>query len=207
MAGIIVKLQTNIPLTGIVTYCDFIPTKNPQYSDQIALRGVWDGAGEGRVYLPLALESDMQTLGLIGQRAANGNYPLLIQQPRVKLLRLEISTPKGPSKRTTVEILSGTPIPQAPATTPAALYGSGTATSPPLSNPIYPQKTTAAVTVEDLEETLEDCLKSAKEIWEAAGGSVDKHCDAIAASAHTLFIGRCQRGMYEKAAVEGVPFE
>jgi hypothetical protein len=202
MAGTIVKLQTNIPTTGVVTYCDFIPTKNPQYSDQIALRGVWDGAGEGRIYLPLALESDFQTIGLIGQRTANGNYPLLMQSPRIKLLRIEISTPKGPSKRTTVEILSGTPVPQGPATTPPALYGSGTATSPPLT-PLHP----SPVTVEDLEETLEDCLASSKKIWEAAGGDVGKHADAIAASAHTLFISRCQRGMYEKAPVEGVPFE
>jgi hypothetical protein len=200
MAGVTVKLQTNIPITGMVTYCDFIPTKNPQYSDQIALRGNWDGIGEGRIYLPLPLEKDFQNIGLVGDRSENGNYPLLIAQARIKLLRVE----QGNTKRTTVELLSGTAAPpnHAAQSTPPALYGSGTATSPP-----RPTQTTALVTVDDLEETLEECLKSAKEIWEHAGGNIDKHCDAIAASAHTLFIGRCQRGLYEKAAVPGVPFE
>lgn len=107
MAGATIKLMTNIPLTGTVKYCDFIPTKNPQYSDQIALRGEWDGAGEGRVYLPLPLEKEMQNIGLIGQRGGNGNYPVLLAGARIKLFRVE----QNGSKRTTVEILGGTPAP------------------------------------------------------------------------------------------------
>lgn len=61
------------------------------------------------------------------------------------------------------------------------------------------------MTTADLFATLEDSLASSVKLWIAAGASVEKNCDAIAASAHTLFIARCQRGLYEEAG-EKVPF-
>ena len=97
----ILKPQTNIPITGIVEYCDFIPTKNPQYSDQIALRGKWDGAGDARIYLHLNCEQDMQRLGIVGQRQQNGNYPMLVQAPRIKLCKVE----QNGQKRTIIELI------------------------------------------------------------------------------------------------------
>ena len=102
MAGqTIIKPQTNIPITGIVEFCDFIPTRNPQYSDQIALRGKWDGAGDARIYLHLNCEGDMQRLGIVGQRQQNGNYPLLVQAPRIKLCKVE----QNGQKRTLIELI------------------------------------------------------------------------------------------------------
>src|ERR1700680_2059725 len=101
MAGATIKLMTNIPVIGTPEYVDYIPTKNPDYKDQIAIRGKWH-VGEGRIYLPLPLEAELTKIGLIGAKQQNGNYPLRLTGARIKLLKTE----NGNSKITSVEVLS-----------------------------------------------------------------------------------------------------
>src|ERR1700693_576426 len=100
MAGTTIKLQTNIPVTGVVEYVDYIKTTNPDYKDQIAVRGKFD-AGEGRIYLPLGVEGELFKIGLVGPKQANGNYPVLLRGAKVKFLKTE----NGNSRFTNIEIL------------------------------------------------------------------------------------------------------
>ncbi len=205
MAGTTIKLQTNIPLTGVIEYCDFIKTRNPDYSDQIAFRGKWDGAGDGRVYLPLPVERDLQSAGIIGQRQDNGNYPLSKGRVRVKILKVE----QGTTKHTTVELLgadSGEPT-----TTSHVSYSQPSldALARPVSH--FTQKdlnptTTPPFTKKDLVATMEYCLAESSNIWVKAGGSVDKNCHEIALLGAALFTEMLKRGLLEIAPVEPVHF-
>lgn len=193
MAGTTIKLQTNIPVMGTVEYCDFIPTKNPTYSDQIALRGKWDGAGDGRIYLHLSLEQDLQRLGVIGQRLSNGNYPLLVQAPKVKLCKVE----QGGTKKTIVELLSHA----------GALAQQVQAYTQPQTNLYQPQTTTVApppapdITVADLVTTMKDSIALATEIMKQANGTEEF---SVAQVGTTLFEQRCRLALYGKT--ETVPF-
>jgi hypothetical protein len=193
MAGQIIKLQTNIPVTGVLEYVDFIPTKNPQYSDQIAVKGQWDGAGEARIYLHLSLEKDLKSLGIIGEVNPNGSYPLLKTGARIKLTKIE----QGTSKITKVELLSFSgeqAAPAAPVAVQGSLYNQPTQQA-------TPQKNLATIT--ELLATYKDCLKLVSGVWEEAGGDIQRNSQEIASGAHTLFIQRCQRNMLGKT--ENVP--
>ncbi len=233
MAGQILKPQTNVPITGVITYVDFQPTKNPQYSDQIALRGTWDGAGEARIYLHLACEQDLQRQGIIGQRQQNGNYPLLVVSPRVQVLKTE----QGTSKRTVVTLIghNGTAAQSAPQqqysapqqtasvpsyapqqgslyppqqqAMPAAPYipQPSAPAQPSFSSPA-PAATVAmvAVTVPQLVATFTDSVKLATTIITEAGGSLANHLPQVFETACALFSERCAQGLYGKT--ETVPF-
>ena len=197
-----IKLQTNIPVTGTIGYCDFIPTKTPGYSDQISLQGKWDGAGDGRMYLHLAVEQDLQKLGIIGQRAQNGNYPLRLKEPKVKIAKVE----QGASKRTIVELISHAgEIDQqvqnyaAPQQTQQTRQGS-LYNPPATSAPPAPPE----VSLEDLEKTYQDCLRVASKIWLGKAEAGKDYAECIGETASALFAQRCRLGLYGLTA--DVPF-
>jgi hypothetical protein len=165
-----IKLQTNIPVTGLVKYIDFMPTKVPGYSDQIAVRGDWDGAGEGRVYLNVALEGEFKKAGLIGERSANGNYPLLVKAPRIKLVKTE----EGNQKRTAVSVLSS--------------EGSAPQPASQSSGQVPVDAKYAKTSWDQLILTMQNCVEAAEAI---IGEST---CD-FGPIASTLFIERCKRNL------------
>lgn len=196
MASNTVRLQTNIPLIGTIKYVDFSATTNPQYSDQISLRGDFDGQPAGsRVYLPVRMEGDFQSLGIIGQREPNGNYRMLLRDPRVQILRTE----DGNKKFTTVELLSGGgAAPQQP----ARQYG-----NPQTQHTTQTQATAADPKAEfdRLKATMKGCFKAAKEILEE---SFPEGVPGVQATAHVLFIESCKRGLLRSgpaAAVTAAP--
>lgn len=100
-----VKLMTNIPLTGRLSAAYFNPAKpNPRnptqmFSEQISLKGTWDGQGEAYLSLNIALENDLRKLGVIdapaGQTDKDGNqkYVVLYGGP-VTFLKKEAGTKK-----------------------------------------------------------------------------------------------------------------
>lgn len=189
MPSATVKLQTNIPITGTLDYCDYIKSTNPQYNDQIALKGTWDGSGQGRIYLPLALEGELSKKGIIGPKAENGNYPVLMRGAKVRILRVE----DGKSKRTSIDLLDSA--------------GPATVANTPAATPYKAASYGGAATKEQLEATLQECLEVSHEMWMAAGFTPADCTDAIAASAHTLFIARSQRGLFAVVTQEEeVPF-
>lgn len=194
MAGQIIKLATNIPVTGVVEYVDYIQSKNTApdgrpYSDQIAVRGKFD-CGEGRIYLPLQLEADFQRLGIVGPRQPNGNYPTKAAGTRIKLLRTE----DGQRKIITLEVLSAgvapTSQPQYNAAPPQpSLYPPAqTQAYPPASLPHRPN----AERWSEMTLCMKNCLLSAADVWTQAGGNIEKNCVEIQACASTLFI-ECQK--------------
>ncbi len=195
MAGQTIKLQTNIPVTGVVEYVDYIQSKmsgpdGRPYSDQIAVRGKFD-CGEGRVYLPLSIEADFQMLGIVGPKQQNGNYPLKATGTRIKLLRTE----DGNRKITTVEVLSAgvapTSQPQYNAAPPQQSLYPPAQTSGYASFTAQPQKSNAERWSE-MTLCMKNCLLSAADIWTQAGGNIEKNCVEIQACSSTLFI-ECQK--------------
>jgi hypothetical protein len=200
MAGTTIKLQTNIPVIGTITYCDFIKSKNTApdgtpYSDQISLRGTWDGAGEGRMYLHLSIEQELKNLGVIGDRQANGNCPLLLQAPKVKVTKIE----QGTAKRTVVELLghAGALAQQVQQHTQQqqSLYPPANLVSIP-PKPLQPNATVA-----DLTTTLADSMDLARQIYTKFGAGEEF---TLAAMGTALFEQRCRLGLYGKT--ENVPF-
>src|SRR4051794_37904466 len=107
-----IKLQTNIAVTGTVKYMDFYPAKmvtdkngvEQEYAAQVALKGVWDGSGEGVIYLPQMLANEIIGAGLAqtaGEKVFQGQtVPQFkwLYQGRVQVLKAE----EGRTKRTSV---------------------------------------------------------------------------------------------------------
>lgn len=184
MAGTIIRLQTNIPLVGVAQYFDFCPTRTPGYSDQISIRGTFDGAGEGRVYLPLSVEGDFIKLGIVGARTQNGSYPILVQNPRIKILRTE----QGNRKQTTVELVSSSGVIDQP-----VCQGTFSSTAPTEKTPGKSKEDQ----VDDLILTYRECLKASMALWSEAAGpdGAEKNLQCVQQAAATLFINRCQRGL------------
>lgn len=190
MAGMTIKLQTNIPVTGVLEYVDYIKTRTEGYKDQIALRGKWD-VGEGRIYLPLALESDLTKLGLIGEKQANGNYPLLQANPKIELLKTE----NGTTRFTAVKILSAGAEQKVAKQAAAPVYSQNNQpNASPASDTYHPVATADSKKAWDqIILTHRNCMLAAVETLKELGGTVD-NSDVIA-TANCLFSERSRRGI------------
>lgn len=183
MANKYVKLQTNIPLIGVVKYVDFAPTTKEGYSDQIAVRGTWEGEdGEPRVYLPMALEGRFQELGIVGAKSTDGNYPVKIAGAKIKIVKTEA----GKKHLTTVELLNGTA-----GTTgkPASSAPAGGLTPPPQAGGSNKAKWDSYV------ETMRACYVEAKTLL-AGQGITEVATAEIQACAHSLFIQSARDGLW-----------
>lgn len=193
MAGQIIKLQTNIPVTGTVKYVDYIKSKN-DYADQVAIKGEFDGAGEGRVYLHLSIKDEMVKLGIIAaDPSPNGSYQVLKSNCRVKISKVE----QGTSKITTIELLSSSgSVPATPPQQQSLPFAGGGSQATHNAPQAAPQRDLSSIT--DLISTYEDCLKHIAGVWQRAGGDITRNSQEIAAGAHTLFIQRCKVGMFGK---------
>ncbi len=184
-----IKLATNIPLVGTVQSCYYAKSKTEGYSDQIKLKGTFDGQGEGSVYLPLRLVNDLATAGMLAvptdKKDNYGNQAFQwLYGGKIQILKQE----EGTRKFTTVtaaEKNGSPPIQQGDAHEPEP-YDDGTNRA-----------------VDDLGEwwhgrylLMKYCHRLAKNIH----GDGEHDQQAVAATAHTLFI---QANMAGKLAPRG----
>lgn len=197
-ASTTIKLQTNIPLVGLLKYCDYAVSKNEKYGDQICVKGEFDGygengqsAGSGRVYLPLTMEGKLQSIGVIGPKSAAGNYPFLVGSPRVRFLKTEID---GNKTLITPELLGSSQAParSAPPASAPSSRGPGPAPQSPQDGMSNANK---KLHWESLVLTMEACLKESIALWERAAPMVKPDADGIASTAHTLFIQSVRDGV------------
>lgn len=180
-----IKLKTNIPLIGVVQYADYAKTKNPEYSDQIKLKGNFDGHGEASVYLPLpvasALIKDNLARGNGTDRDGNPAYQWL-HKGKVQILKSE----DGQKKFTTVTPLEkngSPPIQQGDAHEGEHDDNVGDGTVPP------PDKL-ARKRWADLYETYKACVDMARKAWPQ-----DTPPDVLHAAAATLLIAADKRNL------------
>lgn len=202
MAGTTIKLQTNIQVIGTVDFCDYIISKNvgadgKPYSDQIALRGKWDGAGEGRMYLHLSVEGELQRLGVIGAKTANGNYPILVKEPKVKVTKIE----QGTSKKTVIELLGHAGALAQAVQTHTQQQTQGSLYQPAATQAVPATPPNPDATIVDLLVTLKDSIVLATTIVNEQKMTEEFSVAAIGTS---LFEQRCRLGLYGKT--ESVPF-
>lgn len=192
--SVTIKLQTNVPLVGVLQYVDFAKSKTEGWADQICLKGHFDGHGEGRVYLSDWLAKPMLENGLIEtnglDRDGNQAYKVLYKG-RVQILREE----NGPKKFTTILPLdASTPAAGAVSPPPATSPGRAPAESPrsnsvaaPVSGPPSPDsepwralaaqyKRAAGIAIRTWAETINDE-------------------QALVAAAATVFIEANKRGL------------
>ena len=203
-----IGLQTNIPTVGTLMYADF-QKSNQGYSDQLRVKGEWDGHGEGVMFLPLACKDQLAALGVIpSEPNERGSYKVN-GRPRVRVLR----SGEGRDSRTTVT-LDGAPPPYTappasngaanaphatngqPSAPPAAAHGRAAATAANHESP--------ATTVVRLNQTMAACLKAAKATYCMLFGIKDSEFPAeliptVATTAHTLFISRTNKGLLSAA--------
>lgn len=168
-----IKLETNVPVTGVVKQVWYQKSTKPDWSDQIKLVGAWDGRGDGNIYVHTALESQMQQKGIMGARGGD-SYPVLGQSVRVQLLKKE----EGGKKFVDITLLSGGGgAPQQPSGTSNNQQSSPqTATANRIEPKLHWQK---------LQLTMKSCIDTAKTI-----AGTEAHAVAVA-----LFEERCRHGL------------
>ena len=177
-----VKLDTNVPVVGIVKQVWYQKSTKEGYSDQLKLVGTWDGKGDGNMYVHLATESVLQQQGIIGARSGD-SFPVLGQAVKIQVVKKE----EGGKKFTEITRLSG-----APSSGGAPVNGGGsqgTYSAPPaqsIGDPkLYWQK---------LQLTMTSCIKTAGQLL---GNTKENVIDdaAIVGCAVALFQERCRNGL------------
>lgn len=176
------KLLTNVALTGRLSGVWYAKTKNPEYSDQIKLNGTWEGndsyaAGIASVYLPLPMENELRSLGIIeaiqGKLDKDGGQAYRVLNPGpVTLLRKE----EGTRKITTISLSGAMAVP--------APHTNG---QPPK------MKATDRGYWLALRETYRACLKIAESEWGMLL-TTEAPPEVIQSATATLFIQACRDG-------------
>ena len=176
-----IKLEVNVPVTGVIRQVWYQKSTKAEWSDQIKIKGVWDGKGEGNIYVHNALEAQMQQKGIINAR--NGDSYAVIGSPRVQLLKKE----DGTKKFVEVSLLSGGGA-SASASASASSGGNAAGQTRNVGDPkVYWQK---------LQLTMASCIKTARKIGEAEyGNNVAVSQDAIALYSVALFNERVHAGL------------
>lgn len=183
-----IKVQTNIPIVGTLKYVDFAPSKQEGWSDQICLKGTFDGIGEGRVYLADWLAKAMIEQGLIEasgtDRDGNQAYKVLYKG-RVQILREE----HGTKKVTTILPMESAPQPAAGATTPVN-SGRAPAEVTRSSSAVAPVGGPPSDEWGALARVYHKSVDVAHGVWSDYEGPVD-----LVAAAATVFIQACKAGL------------
>lgn len=159
MAGEIFRLQTNIPVVGLLKYADYATSK--EGDDQVRLTGDWvelgpEGEkplGRGRFYLHLAVVGQLKDAGLIRERGRdkNGNPAYeVIGTPKIRIVRREYVEEGKKKTETTVTAdgappaqTSNGPAPQGQPTPPASAPAPSTA--PPANGAPKPDPKARAI--------------------------------------------------------------
>ena len=181
------KLQTNIPVYGVVKYMDYYPAKmvdGKEYGAQIALKGTWEGTGEAAIYLPHFLANDIVGAGLAhsdGEKVFQGQTIPQFRwshSGRVQVLKAE----DGRIKRTTVLAVDATgavpaqaPVHRPTPTVKDATPSYGSVPGDPWS---------------EIERQYERARRTACRVW---GDNYDPQ--ALVAAAATVFIEANKRGI------------
>jgi hypothetical protein len=203
-----IKLLTNVPLIGVLNYVDFSKSKTEGWSDQIALKGHFDGHGEGRVYLSDWLAKPMIENGIIEaagtDRDGNQAYKVLYKG-RVQILREE----NGPKKYTTILPLDQAATPAAGAVSPppaasprtAAPAATGTGGGSPQAVPASgPASTKEDGEWASLHRNYRRAIAVAIRAW--GENQLPLEGEVLVAAAATVFIEANKRGLTVPAPVE-----
>lgn len=186
----IIKLATNVPVSvDRLVYCDFSKSKNPEWPDQLCLKGTINGK-EGRVYVSINMENDLGQRGYIerltGQLDKFGGQKFKVNgSPAFVLLKVE----DGVKKYTTIQP-HGTGNGQAKAQQPTQTApGSKPAPAPMAS---VPQP--APYGFEAMEALYGRCVGIARRCWLVAGKPTIPD-DLLVSAVATLFIESNKRGL------------
>jgi hypothetical protein len=189
----IIKLKTNIPLTGQIKYADIV---DGQYGPQLRLKGMWDAydgspAAETIVFVHDQLLQELISKNLVKQGRDDKSY-MAAGHSRVKITR----SGEGRSVRTTIEPLNGaTPAPAAGGQSRSGGVGA------PAAPPQHGQEP-AGVTFSRVVKTYSRCVEEAKKVWGDTGTP-----EVIQAGAACLFIELNKRGVLAAVDVAKAPAE
>ena len=207
-----IKLQTNIPIVGVLKYVDYSKSRVEGWQDQLCLKGTWDGHGEGRVYLPVWLADKMIEQNIVDEdgqdRYENPAYRVTYAG-RVQILREE----HGTKKVTTILPLGDV----GPITAKSAPTAAGAESPPPAASPRRaladgrdrdgrPVAVPASVPPSSdewaaLSRNYHRACDIASRAWSNAEGVVVS-ADHLVAAAATVFIEANKRGLTVPAPVE-----
>ena len=182
-----ITLETNIPLIGQLSYCDYQQGKlwrdpetntEKQLPDSIRLKGDFEGfEGDSIVYVHLDLANDLVQLGIVQLVNGNGGRPSynVVSRDRVVITKKE----DGKKRFTTVERQNGNAAPTSasPHDTPPA----------PTDGPLEMHDRRRWVA---MHERMKKCVAIAQDVWPPKTPN-----DVVAASAHTLFIQASRDGL------------
>ena len=191
-----VEVKTNIPLTCVAKYADWVESKQG-YADQIKVTGTFDGSIEGVCYLPIACLNKLEELD-IAHRTGQGGNDYCKEKLRVVAGRTFqiLRTEQGKDKHTEITLIGGASPQQQTRSTPqgngqqAAQHGrQGTQTQ-------HTGGESPGVTFARLKATMTACIKGSVAAWKDAvqPGEVVPY-ETIAATAHSLFIESNKRGI------------
>ncbi len=187
----IIKLETNIPLVGQLSYCDFEPGKpwtdpktqqTKMLPDQIRLKGDFqDFEGDSLVYLPLDLGNDLVQLGIVQMVDGNGARPSynVVSRDRVVITKKE----DGKKRFTTVERQNGNSAPT-----------SGPTTSPAGISQHSAQPATDTDRDRDVWKLYRTRMIHAYQVAQQVHTEVERE-DGVDATAHSLFIQASRDGL------------
>jgi len=125
----IVKAKANVALKIELKWCDYSPSKNEEWPDQLRLTGRINGE-ESRIYVPLGLENDLAEHGFIQRTGDDDRWGMpafeVLSADPFELLKVERDN--GPGYLYQVGALNGKPTP-ADATSPRPTPSSSAPTS------------------------------------------------------------------------------
>lgn len=178
-----IKLQTNIPLVGLITgaahaggkeWTDPNTGEVKQLPDQVAIVGNWDGVGPRRLYLDVTLGLELVNLGVLKMdvppppAAQQARWAVLVSNRKVQILK------KEEGKRKPVYVTwanGGGPPPAAPASVPTPAAAPPSAPPPPRPTPTDAEKHAAQLRLHrrrlvEMRDTMGAALDVAKQVWD-----------------------------------------